>query len=110
MFEKKWLKPILELTHQIPIFRMKDGFEKLKQNKSTFSRSFEILHEGKCILMFPEASTMYVPYMRPLQKGAARLACGTVEEFNTPNLNVILLWHTLYRCTLLEKRNDIGIQ
>lgn len=89
MFEKKWLKPILELTHQIPIFRMKDGFEKLKQNKSTFSRSFEILHEGKCILMFPEASTMYVPYMRPLQKGAARLACGTVEEFNTPNLNVI---------------------
>jgi len=41
MFEKKWLLPILRSTNQIPIYRFKDGFGKLRNNKSTFEQSFE---------------------------------------------------------------------
>ena len=74
MFEKKWLKPLLNWTNQIPIYRFKDGFSKLRNNKSTFDQSFEVLASGKALLIFPEASTQMVKYLRPLQKGAARLA------------------------------------
>ncbi|MBK9109043.1 MAG: 1-acyl-sn-glycerol-3-phosphate acyltransferase [Saprospiraceae bacterium] len=89
MFEKKWLKPILKWTNQIPIFRFKDGFTNMKKNKSTFDESFKVLADGKAILIFPEASTLMVKYLRPLQKGAARLALGAIEEFNIEPLYVI---------------------
>ncbi|MBK8956235.1 MAG: 1-acyl-sn-glycerol-3-phosphate acyltransferase [Saprospiraceae bacterium] len=89
MFEKKWLKPILEWTNQIPIFRFKDGYTRLKQNKSSFDESFKVLSQNKTILIFPEASTQMVKYLRPLQKGAARLAIGTVEEYGVEKLHVI---------------------
>jgi 1-acyl-sn-glycerol-3-phosphate acyltransferase len=89
MFEKKWLLPILKWTNQIPIFRFKDGFGKLRSNKSTFDQSYTVLAEGHALLLFPEASSELVKYLRPLQKGAARLAIGTLEERNVEELYVI---------------------
>lgn len=89
MFEKNWLKPILQWTNQIPIFRQRDGFEKLRNNKSTFEYSFNKLAEGACILIFPEASTQMVRFLRPLQKGAARLAIGSMTERELKDLTVI---------------------
>lgn len=89
MFEKKWLLPILRSTNQIPIYRFKDGFGKLRNNKSTFDQSFEVLAQQDVVLMFPEASSLMVKYLRPLQKGAARLAIGTIEEKNVEELYVV---------------------
>ena len=89
MFEKKWLRPILKWTYQIPIYRKKDGFEKLRSNKSTFEFSYDKLAEKRAILIFPEASTEMVRYLRPLQKGAARLAIGAIEERPLDELIVI---------------------
>ncbi|MGB3085528.1 MAG: 1-acyl-sn-glycerol-3-phosphate acyltransferase, partial [Saprospiraceae bacterium] len=89
MFDKKWLLPILKSTYQIPIFRFKDGFGKLRNNKSTFDQSFQVLSEGNALLLFPEASSMLVKYLRPLQKGASRLAIGTLEEKNVDSLTII---------------------
>jgi len=89
MFEKKWLKPILKWSNQIPIFRFKDGFSKLKKNKSTFDESFKVLQQNKALLIFPEASTQMVRFLRPLQKGAARLAIGAIEEYQVKELYVV---------------------
>jgi 1-acyl-sn-glycerol-3-phosphate acyltransferase len=89
MFEKKWLLPILKSTNQIPIYRFKDGFTKLRNNKSTFDQSYEVLSNHHTMLMFPEASSEMVKYLRPLQKGAARLALGVMEEKNLEDLCVV---------------------
>ncbi len=89
MFEKKWLKPILTLTNQIPIYRRRDGFEKLRNNRSTFEYCYDILSENKAVLIFPEANTAMVRFLRPLQKGAARLALGTILERPVDDLMVI---------------------
>lgn len=89
MFEKAWLKPLLHKTNQIPIYRFRDGFEKLRNNKGTFSHSFDKLGENHSILIFPEASTQLVRYLRPLQKGAARLAIGSIEEKNMDDLIIV---------------------
>ncbi|MDQ3141308.1 MAG: 1-acyl-sn-glycerol-3-phosphate acyltransferase [Bacteroidota bacterium] len=107
MFDKKWLRPILKYTYQIPIYRMKDGFEKLRNNKSTFSKSFDVLKEGKVILMFPEASTLYVPWLRPLQKGAARLAIGAFEEREVEDLCIIPAG--IYYRDALVSRNSVSL-
>jgi 1-acyl-sn-glycerol-3-phosphate acyltransferase len=89
MFEKKWLKPILESTYQIPIYRSRDGFEKLRNNISTFEICFNKLSEGHAILIFPEGSTLMSRNLRPLQKGAARLAIGSLEAQKVQDLMVV---------------------
>lgn len=108
MFEKKWLAPILRETNQIPIYRFKDGFEKLRNNKSSFSASFDILAENKCILLFPEGSTEFVPWLRPFQKGAARLATGTIEEKGIDD--VFVLPCAVHYFDALETRSTVAIQ
>lgn len=108
MFEKLWLKKFLELTNQIPIYRFKDGFSKMKNNKSTFSHSFKVLSDQKALLIFPEASTLMVKYLRPLQKGAARLAIGSLEEGHCDELLVIPTG--VYYEQAVKSRSDVVIK
>ncbi|MCC6815188.1 MAG: 1-acyl-sn-glycerol-3-phosphate acyltransferase [Saprospiraceae bacterium] len=89
IFENKLLKPILESTHQIPIYRARDGFENLRKNKSTFDRVYQKLISHESVLIFPESTTQCVRYLRPLQKGAAHMALGTVKDHCMDNLLVI---------------------
>lgn len=105
MFEKKWLKPLLISTNQIPIYRFKDGFEKLRSNKSTFDQAYKVLAAQHTLLMFPEASSEMVKYLRPLQKGASRLALGAFEENNVDELYVIPTGIHYYDAT--KSRNDV---
>ena len=108
MFEKKWLKPILTSTNQIPIYRFKDGFEKLRSNKSTFDQAYKVLAEKHTLLMFPEASSELVKYLRPLQKGASRLALGAFEENNVDELIVIPTGIHYYNAP--KSRNDVVLK
>lgn len=70
----------LRQTHQIPIYRAKDGFAGLRSNTATFGKCYEQLALGRVIMIFPEARTMSVKKVRPLQRGAARIAFGTLDE------------------------------
>lgn len=108
MFEKKWLKPILKHTYQIPIYRFKDGFEKLRNNKSSFSESFEVLAQNQSVLLFPEGSTVYVPWIRSFQKGSARLATGAMAEKNIPE--VMIQPCAVHYLDALNTRTSVYIQ
>lgn len=89
LFENRFLKPILEGTYQIPIYRARDGFENLRKNKSTFDRVHQKLNQSECVLIFPESTTHWVRHLRPLQKGAAHIAINSVIDHNLKNLIVI---------------------
>jgi len=86
-FKKPLFKRFLQQTHQIPIFRAQDGFGKLRNNQDTFAYCYEALSEHKAILIFPESWTILEKRLRPLQKGAARLALGALK--NVPHLNIL---------------------
>ncbi|GLR15509.1 hypothetical protein GCM10007940_01240 [Portibacter lacus] len=51
--------------------------------------SYEKLAEGKAILIFPEASTTEVKHLRPVKKGAARMALETLELQSDKNLTIV---------------------
>ncbi|MEO6191199.1 MAG: 1-acyl-sn-glycerol-3-phosphate acyltransferase, partial [Saprospiraceae bacterium] len=89
LFENKFLKPILEATYQIPIYRARDGFENLRKNKSTFQIVYNKLVDQECVLIFPESTTQLVRYLRPIQKGAALMAITSVQEYNLIDLVVV---------------------
>lgn len=74
VFRKKWLRPILVNTNQIPIFRFKDGFSALRENSANLKEAYAALDNGAAIILFIEGGTEPVKTLRPFQKGMARMA------------------------------------
>ena len=89
VFEKKWLRPILVGTNQIPIFRFKDGFSKLRENSQNMDESIQVLLDNKNLLIFAEGSTQSIKMVRPIQKGIARIAFQALDK--NPNLDLEIL-------------------
>lgn len=73
----RWL---FEWTKQIPIYRQKDGISNLRKNASSFDLTYRKLSEGEAVLIFPEAKTILEKKMRPIQRGTAHLAFGTMPH------------------------------
>lgn len=71
----RWL---FDVTNQIPIYRQKDGMSNLRKNASSFDLTYQKLSEGHAVLIFPEAKTILEKKMRPIQRGTAHLAFGTI--------------------------------
>ena len=79
LWKKKLYGALLTSLHMIPVFRMKDGgYKGLKQNFESLNKSQEALAAGKTIMILAEGTTVHEKRLRPLRKGAARLALGAV--------------------------------
>ncbi|HMS67085.1 MAG: 1-acyl-sn-glycerol-3-phosphate acyltransferase [Saprospiraceae bacterium] len=89
LFEKPVLKNLLYATHQLPIFRFRDGFSSLRQNQDTINQSINALGEKKALMIFAEGSTEYGFGIRPLKKGLARIAFQTLDQY--PDLDLKIL-------------------
>jgi|GEM_PF-1087425 len=71
----RWL---FNWTNQIPIYRQKDGISNLRKNASSFELTYKKLAEGNAVVIFPEAKSTMEKKMRPIQRGTAHLAFGTL--------------------------------
>ncbi|MCB0569734.1 MAG: 1-acyl-sn-glycerol-3-phosphate acyltransferase [Phaeodactylibacter sp.] len=80
LFKKPFYASLLRGLHMLPVFRLKDGgYGKLKDNYSTFEACHTALAERKTIMILAEGNTIQEKRLRPLQKGAARIALGTLD-------------------------------
>lgn len=89
VFDNPLLKPLLTSTNQIPIFRFRDGFSKLRENSHTVDESIKVLLEKKNLLIFAEGGTESIKKLRPLQKGISRIAFQALEK--DPKLDLEIL-------------------
>jgi 1-acyl-sn-glycerol-3-phosphate acyltransferase len=89
VFENPILRPVLTATNQLPIFRFKDGFSKLRENSHTMDESIRVLLENKNLLIFAEGGTESIKKLRPLQKGISRIAFQAMEK--NPDLDLEIL-------------------
>ena len=89
IFKGKIIKWLLKQTHQIPIFRRRDGIANLKQNEKTFKICYKMLEDNGVLMIFPEGSTERIKHLRPLQRGIWRLAFGTLERHRDLDIVVI---------------------
>lgn len=80
LFNNPVLKVILDSTHQIPIFRFRDGFNALRKNKENLNIANDKLNNGAAIMIFLEGSTEYVRKLRKFQKGLGRMAKSLLDE------------------------------
>lgn len=89
VFDNPILKPLLKSTNQIPIFRFRDGFSRLRENSQTIDESLQVLIDKHNLLIFAEGNTESIKKLRPLQKGIARIAFQTLEK--QPDLDLEIL-------------------
>lgn len=89
LFEKAWLKHLLIGTNQVPIYRFRDGFAGLRNNQKTIAKTIEVLQQNKAIIIFAEGSTNADMYLRPFQKGMARMAFQTLDGSADLDLHIL---------------------
>lgn len=74
--------------NMIPVYRpwLAKGKEKEQSsNEEMFSASYRSLEEGKRIIIFPEASSKTVPWIRDIKTGAARIKMGADKHIGREN-------------------------
>lgn len=89
IFNSKIIRAILASLKMYPIFRFRDGYASLKNNQATMDFCYEILKRGDNILILVEGQTKHEKRLRPVQKGAARMAFETIEKFGELDILVI---------------------
>lgn len=73
-FNLPWIRKILEALKMIPIFRIRDGKEKLSLNQQTFDAVVEVFRKGGVVLIFVEGFCEHQTELQlPLKKGAPRI-------------------------------------
>lgn len=86
-FNSKWKKKILRSLNMIPINRATEAKTEGVDNNSTFEECYQLLSEGKTLVIFPEGNSQMELYLRQLKSGTARIALET-ELRNGGNLNL----------------------
>lgn len=89
VFDNKLLAPLLRATNQIPIFRFKDGFARLRENSHTIDESLEVLARKQSLLIFAEGNTESIKKLRPLQRGISRIAFQALEKYPDLDLEIV---------------------
>lgn len=81
VFKNKFIGVILNDAHMTPIYRSVDGVNPREANKQVFKDAYARMKRGKTILIFAESLTdeEFVRRVKPLKKGAARIAIGAEE-------------------------------
>ena len=80
LFEKIWLKPVLEIIGAVPVYRSSDVGSDVTRNQQSFARVYELLEKGEWIIIFPEGQSHSQSKIQRLKTGAARMALGTLDR------------------------------
>ena len=89
LWGKKFYNLLMDGVHLIPIFRKRDGIEKLQNNADTFKYCYDALAKNKMILIMPEASTLQCKRLRPLSKGLARICLGSIDTYKDLDVYIV---------------------
>ncbi|MDB2606506.1 lysophospholipid acyltransferase family protein [Zobellia sp.] len=89
VFSKPTLKKFFTYLRMIPIYRIRDGREALKNNQAVFDQCAEIFGNNHAIVMFPEANHNIKRRVRPLSKGFTRILFNAVERLPEKDIHIV---------------------
>ncbi len=88
-FKIAFVSKILQSLNMIPVFRIRDGVQTMKQNLEVFEQCIEILKQEKAIQIFAEGEHHLERRVQPLKKGFARIILGTLQKY--PDLPIYIV-------------------
>ena len=90
IFNKKTISNILTFFKILPIYRIRDGKESLRNNDAIFQKTIDVLKNKNGLVILPEGSHLGFRRLRPLKKGISRIALQA-EESNDYKLNIKII-------------------
>ncbi len=90
IFRKKLVARILYFLKILPVYRIRDGYDSLKQNDEIFNDTLRIMEHRNGLVILPEGSHDVYRRLRQLKKGICRIAFQTAEvsDFKT-EINIV---------------------
>jgi 1-acyl-sn-glycerol-3-phosphate acyltransferase len=85
IFRKKRQAALLKFFKILPIYRIRDGVGELSKNDEVFNSALDVLDDGVPVCLMPEGNHGNKRLLRPLVKGAFRIALRAQEEFKDKN-------------------------
>jgi 1-acyl-sn-glycerol-3-phosphate acyltransferase len=79
VFRYRWIATMLRSLGMLPVYRMRDGKERLQENESSNEEALRILARGGAVLIFAEGESSVEKIFKPLKKGPFRLAVRASE-------------------------------
>ena len=90
IFRKKFTASLLYFLKILPVYRIRDGFHSVDQNKEIFKEVIAVMEHKRPFCILPEGNHYGEKRLRPLQKGAGRLAF-LAEEVNDFKLGIYIV-------------------
>ncbi len=79
IFRKKFVARILYFLKMLPVYRIRDGFDAVKQNDDTFRDTLRVMENRNGVVILPEGNHATFRKLRQLKKGICRIAFQTAE-------------------------------
>ncbi|NPA45504.1 MAG: hypothetical protein GXO49_08215 [Chlorobi bacterium] len=109
IFQNPILAKILFKFKILPVFRIRDGKEKLKLNDLIYAKTIEVLEKHRQVAIFPEAQHIDKKHVRQLKKGIQRIAF-MLEEKNNFNANVCIIPTGIYYSNYWNFRSKLVVK
>ncbi|MCB9028726.1 MAG: hypothetical protein H6545_06395 [Bacteroidales bacterium] len=78
-FRKKVVARILYFLKILPVYRIRDGFDAVRQNDETFRDTMRVMENRNGVVILPEGNHATYRKLRQLKKGICRIAFQTAE-------------------------------
>jgi len=79
IFRKKFVAKVLYFLKMLPVYRIRDGFDAVKQNDDTFRDTLRVMENRNGVVILPEGNHATFRKLRQLKKGICRIAFQTAE-------------------------------
>jgi len=89
VFKKSFISKLLKSCNMLPVYRVRDGWNTITNNKSIFDSFTDLLHQNESIFIFPEGSHNLNRTLRTLSKGFTRIVFDTLEKYPDTDLQLI---------------------
>ncbi len=91
VFKKPLANWALRSMRLLPIFRSEDGAgnEQANKNQQTFNECYDIFKENGMVLIFPEGYCVNERRLRPMKRGASKMAFEAIEKYPDMDLQVV---------------------
>jgi len=109
IFKKGILSKILFKFKILPVFRIRDGKEKLKLNEVIYNKTIEVLEHNRQVTIFPEAQHIDKKHVRKLKKGIQRIAF-MLEERKNFNAGVCIIPTGIYYSNYWNFRSKVVLK
>ncbi len=107
VFKNSVARRFLNALNMMPVYRIRDGWSSIQNNRKTFDATAQLLKNHSAILIFPEGSHSIQRRLRPLSRGFTKPITQAIQS--VPELPVFVVPVGLNFSAHLDFRSSVSV-